>query len=60
MKLSQIEIKDDGEHWHKTIKIFGLTIYHRHNYTKEYKPRPVGFLQFPDSIVEVEDEDWED
>lgn len=57
MKLIQIEIKDDGEHWYKAIKILGLTVYYRHDYTKNYKPRPIGFVQFPDSIVEVEDED---
>lgn len=51
-----IDIHDDGEHWFKTVKIFGITVYRRHDYTKNYKPRPIGFITFPDSIVEVEDE----
>lgn len=34
MSLIEIEIKDNGEHWHNTVKLFGLTLYRRHNYTK--------------------------
>lgn len=56
MTLLKITINDDGEHWDKTVKLFGLTVYHRHDFTKDYKPRPIGFITFPDAIVEVEDE----
>lgn len=56
MPLIEITINDDGEHWHKTVKLFGLTLYHRHDFTKDNKPRPVGFTVFPDAIVEVKDE----
>lgn len=56
MSIIEVSIHDEGEHWHKTVKIFGITVYRRHDYTKNYKPRPIGFITFPDSIVEVEDE----
>lgn len=59
--MIKIDIHFDGEHWDKTVKIFGITVYHRHDYTKDYKPRPIGFVTYPDSIVEVVDEfDCED
>lgn len=60
MKLISIEIKDDGGHWFKTIKIFGLTVYHRHDYTKEYKQRPIGFNAFASVDGEIDEDDWED
>lgn len=41
--MIKINIHDDGEHWHKTVKIFGITVYHRHDYTRNNEPRPIGF-----------------
>ena len=41
--MIKIDIHDDGEHWHKTVKILGITVYHRHDYTKNNEPRPIGF-----------------
>lgn len=58
MPLIQISITDNGEHWEKTVKVCGITVYRRHDYTKEAKRRPVGFQVFDTSIVEVEDEDY--
>lgn len=58
--MIKIEIHDDGEHWHKTVKIFGITVYHRYDYTKD-KTRPIGFnamAQIPDEIED--DDDWTD
>lgn len=60
MKLIQIEIKDDGEHWYKTVKIFGITVYHRHEYSKNNEQRPIGFSTLAPISGEIEDEDWED
>lgn len=51
----------DGEHWHKTVKIFGITVYHRHDYTKNNEPRPIGFNSMAPISGEIEDDDyWED
>lgn len=36
--MIKIDIHDDGEHWHKTMKVFGITVYHRHDYTKNNTP----------------------
>ena len=59
--MIQIEIRDDGEHWCKTVKIFGITVYHRHDYTKNNEPRPIGFNSMTQIPCEIEDEDyWED
>lgn len=59
MTLLKITINDDGEHWHKTVKLFGLTVYHRHDFTKEpeKRSRTVGFNVMPSDPVEIEDED---
>ena len=56
MRLIEVEISESGEHWYKRIKVLGVTVYYRHDYVKGDKPRPVGFVTFPDAIVEVEDE----
>lgn len=59
--MIKIDIHDDGEHWHKTVKVFGITVYHRHDYTKNNGPRPIGFnpmAQIPGEIEE--DDDWTD
>lgn len=56
MSLIEISIRNEDEDWYKTVKMFGFTIYQRHDFSKDYKPRPIGFITFPDAIVEVEDE----
>lgn len=58
MKLLEITIRDEGEHWYKEIRLFGLLIYSHHDYTREPKKRQVGFQVYPDSIVEVVEEDY--
>lgn len=59
--MIKIDIHDGGEHWHKTVKIFGITVYHRHDYTKSNEPRPIGFNSMAQIPCEIEDEDyWED
>ena len=59
MSLIKVSIRDEGEHWHKTVKLFGLTVYHRHDFTKESekRSRTVGFNVTPSNLVEIEDED---
>lgn len=58
MPLIQIHITYNGEHWEKTVKVRGITVYHRHDYTKEPLRKPVGFQVFDTSLVEVVDEDY--
>lgn len=57
MTIIKISINDNGEHWEKTVKFCGITVYRRHDYTKEPQRRPVGFQVFDSSIVEIESED---
>lgn len=35
MTIIEVSIHDEGEHWRKTVKLFGLTVYHRHDFTKD-------------------------
>lgn len=58
--MIKIDIHDDGEHWYKTVKIFGITVYHRHDYAKINEQRPIGFNTLAPISGEIEDEDWED
>ena len=59
--MIKIDIHDDGEHWCKTVKIFGITVYQRHDYTKNNEPRPIGFNSMAQIPCEIEDEDyWEE
>lgn len=58
--MIKIDIHDDGEHWYKTVKIFGITVYHRHDYSKINEQRPIGFNTLAPISGEIEDEDWED
>lgn len=44
MSLISIQINDDGYNWDKKIRILGILIYHRHDYTKYTKPyKQIGF-----------------
>ena len=56
--MIKIDINDDGEHWHKTVKIFGITVYHCHDYTKNNEPRPIGFNSMAQISCEIEDEEY--
>ena len=59
--MIKIYIHDDGEHWDKTVRIFGITVYHRHDYTKNNKPRPIGFISMAHIPGEIDDNEyWED
>lgn len=57
MSIIEVSIHDEGEHWDKTVKLFGLTVYHRHDFTKDTEKKCVGFNVYPTNLVEVEDED---
>lgn len=57
MSIIEVSIHDEGEHWDKTVKLFGLTVYHRHDFTKDAEKKCVGFNVYPTNLVEVEDED---
>lgn len=56
--MIQIDIHDDGEHCFKIVKIFGITVYRRHDYTKNNKSRPIGFNSMAQIPGEIEDEDY--
>lgn len=58
MSIIEVSIYDEGEHWHKTVKLFGLTVYHRHDFTKDAEKKAVGFTVYPTNLVEVEDKDY--
>lgn len=61
MTLIDIDINDNGEHWHKRVKVFGLTVYHRHDFTKDKKERTVGFNTMALVSGEIDDDyDWEE
>ncbi len=55
MSLIQISINDNGEHWEKTVKVCGISVYHRHDFTKEPKKRTVGFDTAASVSRDVED-----
>lgn len=56
--MIKIDIRDDGEHWHKTVRIFGITVYHRHDYTKNNESRPIGFNSMAPISGEIENEEY--
>lgn len=58
--MIKIDIHYDGEHWHKTVKIFGITVYYRHDYTKNNNPRPIGFNSMAQIPCDIEDDDYEE
>lgn len=57
MGFLSIEITDEGKHWRKEIRLFGLLIYSRHDYAEEIVKRPIGFTSYPYSPIEIEDYD---
>lgn len=58
--MIKIDIHYDGEHWHKTVKIFGITVYYRHDYTKNNNLRPIGFNSMAQIPCDIEDDDYEE
>lgn len=58
MSLIEVSIRDEGEHWHKRISLFGIPLYHRHDFTKDAEKKCVGFNVYPSNLVEVEVEDY--
>lgn len=58
MPIINIYIHEEGEHWSKTVKLFGLTVYHRHNFTKNADKKTVGFNVMPYDPINVDDEDY--
>ncbi len=60
MSLIEIDINDNGEHWHKRVSVLGICVYHRHDYTRNAENRTVGFNTMAPVSGEIEDEDyWE-
>ena len=61
MSIIEVSIHDEGERWHKTVKLFGLTVYHRHDFTKDAEKKTVGFSAMAGVSGEIEDEEyWEE
>lgn len=59
MTINEVSIHDEGDHSHKTVKLFGLTVYHRHDFTKDAdKKKTVGFNIMQYDPVDVDDEDY--
>lgn len=58
MTLIDIDINDNGEHWHKKVSVLGICIYHRHDYTKGSQPKPIGFNATAPVSGEIEDEEY--
>lgn len=59
MNIIEVSIHDEGGHWHKRISLFGIPVYHRHDFTKGAEKKAVGFnVYHPTNLVEVEDEDY--
>ena len=56
MAIVRITINDNGEHWHKRIWLFGIPLYHRHDYTKGESNRTIGFNTMSYNPIDVDDE----
>lgn len=56
MAIVRITINDYGKHWHKRVWLFGIPIYHRHDFTEEEKKKTAGFNTLPFNPVDVEEE----
>jgi len=52
----KINISNNGKHWDKKVSIFGIPIYHRHDYTAEPERKTVGFNCLPSDLVEIDDD----
>lgn len=61
MSLIEIDINNNGEHWHKKVSVLGICVYHRHDYTKNAEKRSVGFNTMAQVPGEIEDDEyWEE
>ena len=59
MSIIEVSIHYNGEHWHKRVSVFGIPLYHRHDFAKDAEKKCVGFnVYHPTNLVEVEDEDY--
>ncbi len=57
--ILSVNITDKGKHWCKEIRIFGMLVYSRHDYSEGDKHRTIGFNSVSYAPIEV-DEDWEE
>ncbi len=57
--IVSIKITDKGKHWHKEVRIFGVLVYSRHDYTECERQAPIGFTVFPSTLVNVEEDYYE-
>lgn len=55
MTIIKISINDNGEHWEKTVKFCGITVYRRHDFTKDAEKRTVGFNTMAGVSGEIEE-----
>lgn len=58
MSIIEVSIHDEGEHWDKKVKVFGIPVYHRHNFTKNVEKKAVGFSTLAPVSGEIEDEEY--
>lgn len=58
--IFQIDIKEEGEHWWREIRLFGLLIYSRHDFIKNQERRSAGFSTLPSDYIDIEEEYYED
>lgn len=57
MSLIQISINNTGEHWDKQIRLFGILIYHRQEFTANgSENRQIGFTAAQYCPGEIYDE----
>lgn len=55
--ILSIKITDTGKHWRKEIRLFGITVYSRHDFTEESEKRQIGFNTYPIAPIDIEDEE---
>lgn len=58
--IFSVKITDEGEYWYKEIRIFGVLVYSRHDFTHENKRRQIGFNSLPYSPIEIDDDYYEE
>lgn len=58
MPIVKVTITQEGEHWDKEVRLFGILVYHRHDYTDSPDSHPIGFTIYPAEPVAVESEEY--
>ena len=58
--ILSIKIHEEGEEWTKEIRLFGLLIYRRHDFTKDIERRKIGFRFYNCIESEIKDEEYYD